>query len=67
MTNAYVQCVAEAIVDVLTPADGGEARFVEVQGTAEGVPFSRPLLNTMLDYAEAGIATLVALQNEARS
>lgn len=44
----------------------GEGDLIEVQGTAEGDPFSRDLLNEMLDYAAAGIDQLVAIQNEGR-
>jgi ribonuclease PH len=40
----------------------GTGRFVEVQGTAEGVPFSRGELDNLLALAEAGIATVVAEQ-----
>ncbi|GHD81665.1 ribonuclease PH [Vogesella fluminis] len=43
----------------------GDGRFVEVQGTAEGVPFSRAEMNALLQLAEKGIAELVALQREA--
>lgn len=32
----------------------GDGRFIEVQGTAEGVPFDRDLLNQLLDLAIAG-------------
>jgi ribonuclease PH len=39
-------------------------RFIEVQGTAEGVAFSRGELGTMLDLAERGIRELVAAQRE---
>jgi ribonuclease PH len=39
-------------------------RFVEVQGTAEGQPFSRGELDSMLGLAEAGIGELIALQQE---
>ncbi len=39
--------------------------FVEVQGTAEGVAFSRDQINTMLDYAKKGIDELVDLQRQA--
>jgi len=35
--------------------------FIEVQGTAEGAPFSRQDLNTMLDYAGTGIQQLITL------
>lgn len=44
----------------------GEGDLIEVQGTAEGEPFGRALLDQMLDYASAGIGDLVAMQNEAR-
>ena len=37
-------------------------RFVEVQGTAEGKPFSRAELDALLDLAEGGIAEIVTLQ-----
>jgi len=43
--------------------DKGE--FIEVQGTAEGHPFSRDELLTMLDYAEKGITDLIEHQNVA--
>jgi ribonuclease PH len=36
--------------------------LVEVQGTAEGEPFSRLEMNAMLDLAERGIGQLVAAQ-----
>jgi ribonuclease PH len=39
-------------------------RFVEVQGTSEGVPFDRPSLNRMLDLAQEGIRHLFAMQRE---
>ncbi len=45
----------------------GTGELIEVQGTAEGAPFGRDLLDTMLDYAAAGIARLVEIQDEARS
>ena len=38
---------------------GGEARFVEVQGTAEGTAFSRSELDALLGLAEAGLNTIV--------
>ena len=43
----------------------GRGGLVEVQGTAEGEPFSRAEMNTLLDLAEAGIARLIATQKEA--
>ena len=45
----------------------GPGQFVELQGTAEGVVFSRTELNSLLDLAERGIGTLLALQQEALS
>jgi ribonuclease PH len=42
----------------------GTGDFVEVQGTAEGEPFSRTLLNSLLDLATAGCAELTTLQQE---
>ena len=43
----------------------GDGRFVEVQGTAEGAPFSREEMSALLDLASAGIGRLVKLQREA--
>jgi ribonuclease PH len=40
-------------------------KLVEVQGTAEGAPFSREELNALLDLAQHGIAQLDALQRRA--
>lgn len=45
----------------------GAGSFVEVQGTAEGEPFDRALLDQLLDLAAAGIADLTALQKTALS
>ncbi|MEN9373387.1 MAG: hypothetical protein RIR79_939 [Pseudomonadota bacterium] len=39
--------------------------FVEVQGTAEGVAFTRAEMNAMLELAEKGITELMALQKKA--
>ncbi len=43
----------------------GDGRFVEVQGTAEGEPFDRALLDGLLDLAGHGCAELTRLQTEA--
>jgi ribonuclease PH len=43
----------------------GEGRFVEVQSTAERVPFDRARLDELLDLATAGIEQLAAIQEEA--
>jgi ribonuclease PH len=45
----------------------GDGRFIEVQGTAEGVPFDRELLNQLLDLAVAGCKDLAGMQSSALS
>jgi ribonuclease PH len=40
----------------------GDGRFVEVQGTAEGAPFTRQTLDELLELASRGIAELVERQ-----
>jgi ribonuclease PH len=40
----------------------GDGRFIEVQGTAEGEPFDRDLLNQLLDLAVGGCSTLNTMQ-----
>ena len=42
----------------------GTGRFVEVQGTAEGVPFTRNELDELLAIAELGVSQLVAAEDE---
>ncbi len=42
----------------------GTGRLVEVQGTAEGEPFSRADLDALLDLAEAGIKQLTQIQRD---
>ncbi|MGA7780342.1 MAG: ribonuclease PH [Paraburkholderia sp.] len=54
------QCDTDMNV-VMTGAGG----FVEIQGTAEGTPFSRDEMNALLDLARDGISTLVAKQKQA--
>lgn len=51
-------------MNVVMTADGG---FVEVQGTAEGEPFNRDAMDTMLDLAAHGIGQLISKQNEVLS
>jgi len=66
----------EAVLDLDYPEDskaGADANFVvtgagglvEVQGTAEGAPFSRAQFLELLALAEKGCADLVALQKQA--
>ena len=43
----------------------GDGRFVEVQGTAEGEPFDRGLLDRLLDLAVRGCSQLTELQQQA--
>ncbi|MBE0613401.1 MAG: ribonuclease PH [Burkholderiales bacterium] len=43
----------------------GSGGFVEVQGTAEGAPFSRREMDALLALAETGIAQLVTRQKQA--
>ncbi len=43
----------------------GDFGLVEVQGTAEGVSFSRQELNAMLDLAQQGIQELIGIQKAA--
>jgi ribonuclease PH len=43
----------------------GSGGFVEIQGTAEGVPFSRDEMNALLDLASDGINALIAKQKQA--
>jgi ribonuclease PH len=40
----------------------GSGKFIEVQGTAEGAPFDRSELDTLLDLALAGNAELAGIQ-----
>jgi len=53
---------AETDMNVVCTGDGG---FVEVQGTAEREPFSRGLLDELLDLAVTGCAELTKLQQAA--
>jgi ribonuclease PH len=53
---------AETDMNVVCTGDG---RFVEVQGTAEGQPFDRAELDTLLDLALGGCADLTRLQTQA--
>lgn len=49
-------------MNVVMTESGG---IIEVQGTAEGAPFSRNEMTSLLDLAQAGIARLITLQREA--
>jgi ribonuclease PH len=53
---------AEVDMNVVMTSSG---RFIEVQGTAEGMPFTKGELDELLSLAEHGIAELLDLQTEA--
>jgi len=53
--------IAEVDMNVVMTGDG---RFVEIQGTAEGVPFSRDSLDMLIKLAEKGINNLIAIQKK---
>jgi ribonuclease PH len=42
-----------------------KGKYIEVQGTAEHVPFDRNRLNRLLDIAQVGLDDLFTLQNKA--
>lgn len=52
---------AEVDMNVVMTAAGS---LVEIQGSAEEKPFSRAVMNEMLDLAELGIKSITALQQE---
>jgi ribonuclease PH len=53
---------AETDMNIVCTGDGN---FIEVQGTAEGKPFDRALLNKLLDLGAAGCSQLSKLQAQA--
>ncbi len=55
---------AETDMNVIMDADG---KFIEVQGTAEGAPFSAEEMQAMLDLADKGIGELIEHQKHARA
>ncbi len=55
---------ADVDMNIVGTADG---KLIEVQGTAEGEPFSRAQMDALLDLAEKGIAELVAAQRRVLS
>ena len=50
---------AEVDMNIVKTGDG---RFIEVQGTAESIPFGRDGLDRLLDLADAGIRQLIEKQ-----
>ncbi|SRR5690554_843365 len=66
----------EAVLDLDYPEDSNcetdmnvvmtqDGKFIEVQGTAEGVAFSRDEMNAMLELAEKGCRELLVIQQQA--
>jgi ribonuclease PH len=66
----------QAVLDLDYPEDSGAevdfnvvmtdaGRFVEVQGTAEGPPFERPMMDRLIDLATGGIRELNQMQRAA--
>ncbi len=53
---------AQVDMNVVALADG---RYVEVQGTAEGLPYDRAMMNKLLDVAQVGLDLLFAEQLKA--
>lgn len=53
---------AETDMNIVMTGSGG---LVEVQGTAEGVPFTRTQFDALLDLAQKGCAELADLQRKA--
>ena len=53
---------AETDMNVVMTNDGG---FIEVQGTAEGTPYTQEQMDAMLMLARQGIAELCEMQNSA--
>ena len=43
----------------------GDSRFIEVQGTAEGAPFTREEMDNLLELGKRGIEQLIRLQRQA--
>jgi ribonuclease PH len=42
----------------------GDGKFIELQGTAEGLPFDRRALDALMELADTGIKQLIARQRE---
>jgi ribonuclease PH len=53
---------AEVDMNIVCTGDG---RFIELQGTAEGAPFSRAEMDSLVALGAQGIQRLVAIQRKA--
>ncbi|WP_114561337.1 ribonuclease PH [Desertihabitans aurantiacus] len=60
--NYAEDSTAEVDLNVVTD---GEGRFIEVQGTAEGRPFDRAMMDALLDLAVVGCGRLAERQHAA--
>jgi ribonuclease PH len=53
--------IAEVDMNVVMTGSG---KFVEIQGTAEGLPFSKGALDSLVNLAEDGINSLISIQKK---
>jgi ribonuclease PH len=53
--------VAEVDMNIVMTGNGS---FVEIQGTAEGIPFSKAVLDNLIKLAEQGINSLINIQRK---
>ncbi|ODP32713.1 ribonuclease PH [Pandoraea sp. ISTKB] len=60
--NYVEDSACDTDMNVIMTSQGG---FVEIQGTAEGEPFTRAQSNVLLDLADAGIRQLIDAQKRA--
>ncbi|VVE52994.1 ribonuclease PH [Pandoraea capi] len=60
--NYVEDSACDTDMNVIMTSEGG---FVEIQGTAEGEPFTRAQSNVLLDLADAGIRRLIDAQKRA--
>ena len=64
LTDRLRDCTSAIGIQAVALSEGCDA-FVEVQGTAEGKPFSRSAMDGLIDLARAGILELFAKQRAA--
>ena len=55
-------CTAQVDMNIIMTESG---KMIEVQGTAEGFPFSRSQLDELLDLGEKGVKELTQFQKQA--
>lgn len=54
--------IAEVDMNIIMTETG---KFVEVQGTAEGAPFTKAELNNLIEFGELGVRQLITVQKQA--